>query len=123
VDRDGISQAILNLLDNAMKYSEKGTTIRVSLERNGTAVLVKVSDQGRGIPGEDIPRIFLPSYRSSDPGNREVPGAGLGLSVVQHVMESHGGKVTVESSIGGGSTFTLAIPMKENLAPETGKAT
>lgn len=123
VDRDSISQAILNLLDNAMKYSEKGTMIRVSLERNGTAVLVKVSDQGRGIPGEDIPRIFLPSYRSSDPGNREVPGAGLGLSVVQHVMDSHGGKVTVESIIGKGTTFTLAIPMKENPAAETGEAT
>jgi signal transduction histidine kinase len=123
MDRDSISQAILNLLDNAMKYSDKGTTIRVSLERNGSAVLFKVSDQGRGIPGEDIPRIFLPSYRSSDPENREVPGAGLGLSVVQHVMESHGGKVTVESIIGRGSTFTLAIPMKKDPAADTGEAT
>jgi signal transduction histidine kinase len=123
VDRDSISQAILNLLDNAAKYSEKGTTLKVSLEPNTSFLLVKVSDQGRGIPAEDIPRIFLPSYRNGDTGSRRVPGVGLGLSVVQHVMESHGGNVTVESQVGRGSTFTLAIPLKRGPTAEGGKAT
>ncbi len=123
VDQDSISQAILNLLDNAAKYSENGTTIRVSLEPNTSFLLVKVSDQGRGIPAEDVPRIFLPSYRSSDTGSRKVPGVGLGLSVVQHVMASHGGNVTVESEVGRGSTFTLAIPLKRELTAEGGEAT
>lgn len=122
VDRDGISQAILNLLDNAAKYSEKGTTLKVRLEPDTSFLFVSVSDQGRGIPAEDIPRIFLPSYRNGDTGTRRVAGAGLGLSVVQHVMKSHGGNVTVESRVGEGSTFTLAIPLTREPAAESGEA-
>jgi signal transduction histidine kinase len=122
VDRDSISQAILNLLDNAAKHSEKGTTLKLRLEPDTSFLFVRVSDQGRGIPAEDIPRIFLPSYRNGDTGTRRVAGAGLGLSVVQHVMKSHGGNVTVESRVGQGSTFTLAIPLTREPTAESGEA-
>lgn len=112
VDRDSISQAILNLLDNAMKYSLAEKHIRIEAQQDTVFLLVKVSDRGPGIREEEIPKIFAKSYRSAETA-RSVPGVGLGLAIVNHIMKSHGGDVMVESEIGKGSTFSLAIPISE----------
>lgn len=110
VDRDSVSQALLNLLDNAVKYSETEKRIGVDVQRNSHFVRISVADHGPGIGAHEVSKIFEKFYRSPDATERGVPGLGLGLSLVQHVMSSHGGKVTVESEPGAGSTFTLSIP-------------
>jgi signal transduction histidine kinase len=111
VDRDALQQAILNLLTNAMKYS--GTQREIGLRlcaENGTA-LIQVSDRGIGIPETEQSRIFEKFYRVPIPENREIAGTGLGLSLVAHVAEAHGGRVQVESRPGEGSTFSIHLPL------------
>jgi signal transduction histidine kinase len=111
VDRDALQQAILNLLTNAMKYS--GTQREIGLRlcaENGTAQ-IQVSDRGIGIPETEQSRIFEKFYRVPIPENREIAGTGLGLSLVAHVAEAHGGRVQVESRPGEGSTFSIHLPL------------
>jgi two-component system phosphate regulon sensor histidine kinase PhoR len=116
VDRDAIQQAILNLLTNAMKYSgeHREIAVRVSAE-NGTAV-IQVSDRGIGIPEKEQSLIFEKSYRVSSPENREIPGTGLGLPLVAHIAEGHGGSVQVKSRPGEGSTFSILLPLNAGSA-------
>jgi two-component system phosphate regulon sensor histidine kinase PhoR len=111
VDRDAIQQAILNLLTNAMKYSgeHREIGVRVSAE-NGTAV-IQVSDRGIGIPEKEQSLIFEKFYRVPSPENREIPGTGLGLPLVAHIAEGHGGTVQVKSRPGEGSTFSILLPL------------
>jgi signal transduction histidine kinase len=111
VDRDSVSQALLNLLDNAVKYSETEKRIGVDVQRNSHFVRISVADHGTGVGAHEVSKIFEKFYRSPEAAERGVPGLGLGLSLVEHVMSSHGGKVTVESQPGSGSTFTLSIPL------------
>ncbi|MFN2386232.1 MAG: sensor histidine kinase [Thermoanaerobaculia bacterium] len=118
VDRDAISQALLNLLDNAVKYSQGEKWIRVAVERNSHALRISVADRGSGIPPDEVAAIFSKFYRGRDTRSRPVPGLGLGLSLVEHVMAGHGGRVTVESPPGSGSVFTLSIPLPETPTPE-----
>ncbi|MGZ4127833.1 MAG: sensor histidine kinase [Actinomycetota bacterium] len=102
-----------NLLDNAIRYTADGGSIRVELsEDDGRAILV-VSDTGLGIPAKDLPRIFERFYRVDKARARETGGTGLGLSIVRHVAESHGGSVGAESTLGVGSTFTVSLPCRE----------
>jgi signal transduction histidine kinase len=111
VDRDALQQAILNLLTNAMKYS--GTHREIGLRlyaENGTA-MIEVSDRGIGIPEHEQSRIFDKFYRVPIPENREISGTGLGLSLVAHSAEAHGGSVCVKSQPGGGSTFSILLPL------------
>lgn len=110
VDRDAIEQAILNLLANAMKYSGESRDIDLSLRSEGGEAVIEVSDQGVGIDPVEVSRIFDRFYRVSGPENDHVPGTGLGLTLVQHIAEAHGGRVTVRSEPGKGSTFSLVIP-------------
>jgi signal transduction histidine kinase len=112
VDRDSISQALLNLLDNAVKYSQQEKWIRVGVEQNSHFLLVSVADRGPGVSQKEIPKLFAKFYRSPEAAERGVPGLGLGLSLVEHVMSSHGGRVAVASEPGAGSTFTLSIPLE-----------
>jgi signal transduction histidine kinase len=112
VDRDSVSQALLNLLDNAVKYSETEKRIGVDVQRNSHFVRISVVDHGTGIGAHEASKIFGKFYRSPEAAERGVPGLGLGLSLVEHVMNSHGGKVTVESKPGSGSTFILSIPLE-----------
>ncbi|MDE0233940.1 MAG: ATP-binding protein, partial [bacterium] len=103
--------AIRNLCDNALRYTEEGGRIEVTLDRrNGDAALT-VTDTGVGIPGRDLGRIFERFYRVDVARSRGTGGTGLGLAIVKHVAERHGGKVTVESLLGEGSTFVLRIPL------------
>ncbi len=110
-DRDAIEQAILNLLNNAMKYSGKSRGIELQLcSLNGSAV-IQVKDRGIGIPAEEQKRVFQRFYRVATPENRAISGTGLGLSLVAHIAEAHGGSVEVQSSPGEGSTFSIRLPL------------
>jgi two-component system phosphate regulon sensor histidine kinase PhoR len=108
-DRLRIDQVIANLLDNAIKYTERGG-VRVRLGRAGTRVWCEVEDTGSGIPAEDVSRIFERFYRVDKARSREKGGTGLGLSIVRHILALHGGRVTVESAVGRGSTFRFDLP-------------
>jgi two-component system phosphate regulon sensor histidine kinase PhoR len=108
-DRLRIDQVIANLLDNAIKYTERGG-VRVRLGRAGTRVSCEVEDTGSGIPAEDVPRIFERFYRVDKARSREKGGTGLGLAIVRHILALHGGRVSVESVIGRGSTFRFDLP-------------
>jgi signal transduction histidine kinase len=112
-DQDAIEQAVLNLLTNAMKYSGASRRIGLSLERLGNAAVIAVTDDGPGIPVEEQPRLFERFYRARMPGNQQIPGTGLGLTIVRHIADAHGGAVTVDSAPGRGSTFTISLPIRD----------
>jgi len=103
-------QAILNLLDNAIKYSPAGKTVRVFLRRNAGQVEIGVQDEGIGIEKKYHARLFERFYRVDKARSREMGGTGLGLSIVKHIVLLHGGRVTVESEPDQGSTFTIILP-------------
>jgi two-component system phosphate regulon sensor histidine kinase PhoR len=109
-DREALSEALLDLLQNAHKYtgSDKRITVGARLE-DGT-VLVTVADNGPGIRVADQKRIFEKFYRAQDPLQRHIEGSGLGLAMVKHIVEAHGGRVTVASDVGQGAVFTIALP-------------
>jgi len=108
-DRPRIEQVLANLLDNGLKYTEKGgVTVRVGGTR--TRAWCEVADTGVGIPEEDQPRIFERFYRVDKARSRELGGTGLGLSIVKHIVTLHGGEVSVSSTLGGGSVFRFEIP-------------
>jgi two-component system phosphate regulon sensor histidine kinase PhoR len=105
-----LEQAVGNLLDNAIKYSEQGKKIAVVAAANDEDVSIKVIDQGYGIPHEHLPRLFERFYRVDKGRSRAMGGTGLGLAIVKHIIQAHGGRVTVESTLGKGSVFTLHLP-------------
>jgi two-component system phosphate regulon sensor histidine kinase PhoR len=103
-------QALVNLLDNGIKYSGGGSSIQVCVSRNENEISVGVKDSGIGIPAEHIDRIFERFYRVDRSRSREAGGTGLGLSIVRHIALLHGGKVVVESHAGEGSIFRISLP-------------
>jgi len=109
-DREAVHQILANLVDNAVKYTSPSGRICISASNEGEWVSIKVSDTGIGIPASDLPRIFERFYRVDKARSRSGGGTGLGLSIVKHLVEAHGGKVTVESSPGAGSVFTFTLP-------------
>ena len=109
VDAAAMTHVFVNLLDNAMKYSDRGRRIRVELGRCGADVSVAVVDQGVGIACKDQGRIFEEFFRG-DGTNDGVAGTGLGLSIVRHVVQSHAGRIAVDSHLGCGATFTVLLP-------------
>jgi len=113
-DRDRILQVITNLLDNAIKFTPDGGAVEASVARTGVEGVVSVVDTGRGIPADDLPRIFDRFYRVDRSRSREAGGTGLGLAIAKHIVEAHGGRITVASRINSGSTFTFTLPI---LAP------
>lgn len=104
-----LEQAFINLIDNAIKYSEPETQITVIAEEDGDDVLVRVKDQGRGIPAEHLPRVFERFYRVDKARSRKMGGTGLGLAIVKHIAQAHGGAASAASEPGRGSTFTLRL--------------
>ncbi|HEX9289093.1 MAG TPA: HAMP domain-containing sensor histidine kinase, partial [Anaeromyxobacteraceae bacterium] len=110
VDRDALGDALLNLLQNAHKYTGPEKKITVSARLAGPTVLLTISDNGPGITAPDQKRIFEKFYRAKDPLDRTIEGSGLGLSMVKHIVKAHGGKVTVSSEPGHGAAFTIALP-------------
>lgn len=109
-DRDQIAQALINLLDNAIKYTPEGGTVRVSTKDAGDELQVTVEDTGIGIPREDIDRIFERFYRVDKNRSRDMGGTGLGLSIVKHIIQGHGGRVWVRSVLEEGSAFSFSLP-------------
>jgi len=105
-----MTQVALNLVDNAIKYTTAGD-IRVSVVAAESAVTISVEDTGIGIPSDQVKRIFERFYRVDRARSRSTGGTGLGLSIVKHIVEAHGGKVTVESVLNRGSTFTVDLPV------------
>jgi signal transduction histidine kinase len=112
VDRDGIEQAILNLLINAMKYSRESRDIDLHLRSQDGRAIIEVSDRGVGIDPDEQVRIFEQFYRVPSPDNERIPGTGLGLTLVQHIARAHGGTITVKSAVGEGSTFSMHLPFE-----------
>jgi two-component system phosphate regulon sensor histidine kinase PhoR len=111
IDPLKISQVLGNLLDNALKYTPKGTRIAVTAKREGAEIEVTVRDNGTGIPAEDLPHIFERFYRVDKGRSREKGGTGLGLSIVKHIVQLHGGRVRVESTLGQGTAFHFNLPV------------
>jgi two-component system phosphate regulon sensor histidine kinase PhoR len=109
-DADYLERAVSNLVDNAVKYTPEGGSIRITASRRGVQVAVQVSDDGIGIPESDLPRIFERFYRVDKSRSRDMGGTGLGLAIVKHVIQSHGGTIEVESALGKGSTFRVLLP-------------
>ncbi|MBD3239085.1 MAG: HAMP domain-containing protein [Chitinivibrionales bacterium] len=103
-------QAIINLIDNAIKYSEAGTQVEIRCERRGNEIAIAVVDEGPGIPQVHQTRLFERFYRIDKARSSKLGGTGLGLSIVKHIMNVHNGTITVDSTIGEGSTFTLFVP-------------
>ncbi|MBL8294249.1 MAG: hypothetical protein JNN08_20560 [Bryobacterales bacterium] len=110
VDREALSRALWNLLENAAKYSPPGSEIRVAARRQGGSVLLAVEDEGAGIPAAERERIFQKFVRGSDAKQAGIRGVGIGLTLVKRIVEAHGGTVRLESEPGRGSTFTLILP-------------
>ncbi len=105
-----ITQAVENLLDNAVKYTPAGSQIEVAAQRRDGDVVVSVRDNGPGIPAADLPHLFERFYRVDKGRSREKGGTGLGLSIVKHIVQLHGGREWVESTPGQGSTFFFSLP-------------
>ena len=110
-----IEQALYNLLDNALKHSGKsGARVSVDACSDATAVVVRISDDGVGIPLSDQPHIFERFYRVHKDRSRDAGGTGLGLSIVKHTVQAHGGSVAVQSSPGAGATFVMSLPVRQS---------
>ena len=111
IDREALAQAVLNLVDNAIRYSEQAKKIEVSVHLRGGDIAIEVADQGIGIPKAEHQRIFEKFYRVSTGLVHDTKGSGLGLAIVKHIVEAHRGRVTIESAPGKGSRFTILLPI------------
>lgn len=109
-DRARLKQVMINLVDNAMKYSEADTVVAVSLKKLGDRAYIEVKDTGRGIPLADLTKIFEPFYRVDEDRSRATGGTGLGLSIVKTLVEGMNGTLKVQSKLGEGSVFTVSLP-------------
>jgi two-component system phosphate regulon sensor histidine kinase PhoR len=110
-DRAALSEAILNLLNNAYKYTGPEKRIGLSARVEGPSVTISVADNGPGIPQRDLKHVFDKFYRASDPLSRTIEGTGLGLAMVKHIAIGHGGRVSVVSELGRGATFNVVLPV------------
>jgi two-component system phosphate regulon sensor histidine kinase PhoR len=117
-DSNALNHCLLNLLDNAIKYSRERREITISARAREGAVAVSVADQGIGIAPGDRKRIFEKFVRVENGLVHDVRGAGLGLSLVDQIIRAHHGRIEVESTPGQGSTFTLLLPLAETPAPQ-----
>jgi len=106
-----LEQAVVNLIDNAIKFSHEGSTVLVKATQTDGEIGISVRDQGCGIEKEHLPRLFERFYRVDKSRSRQMGGTGLGLAIVKHIAQAHGGRVTIESTPGKGSTFSIHLPI------------
>jgi two-component system phosphate regulon sensor histidine kinase PhoR len=121
-DEGRLQEVIYNLLDNAVKYSPAGGVITLRAAMEGECMRLSVSDQGRGIPAADVPRVFERFYRADKARSRALGGTGLGLSIVKHIAQLHGGRVEAASEVGRGTTISVLLPLMAELTPAAASA-
>lgn len=109
-DRSELEKLVDNLLGNAVKYSRPDGSVRLSLTRSGDALVLVCQDHGLGIAEADLPRLFEPFHRSTDPQALAIPGTGLGMAIVKKVIERHNGRIEVTSTLGAGTCFEVTLP-------------
>jgi signal transduction histidine kinase len=109
-DAQKLYQVFLNLLDNAIKYSDPGARVDVRVREDALSLTVEVRDTGVGIPEEDLGQLFERFYRVDKDRSRSTGGSGLGLAISRQIVEMHGGEISVESEVGAGSTFRVRLP-------------
>jgi len=107
-----VEQAVVNLIDNAIKHSEPGQSVEVTAEVANGEIEISVEDHGCGIEREQLPRIFERFYRTDRARSRQLGGTGLGLAIVKHIAIAHKGRVAVESRFGEGSVFSIYLPTR-----------
>jgi signal transduction histidine kinase len=110
-DRAHLRRLLLNLVDNAIKYTPAGGSVTLSLQSDSDWAFLQISDTGIGLSEDEQQRIFSRFYRTTDTRSRDQRGVGLGLSIVRSIAEAHGGRIDVKSNPGKGSTFTLQLPI------------
>jgi two-component system phosphate regulon sensor histidine kinase PhoR len=108
-----LKQAFVNLVDNAIKYSKPGGEVKISARADDAQIVIEIKDNGIGISQSDQQRIFERFYRVDKSRSRAQGGSGLGLSIVKKIAEEHGGTVSVESTLGEGSTFRITLPRRK----------
>jgi signal transduction histidine kinase len=109
-DAQKLYQVFLNLLDNAIKYSDAGARVDITIEEDASSLSVEVRDTGVGIPQEELTQLFERFYRVDKDRSRATGGSGLGLAISKQIVEMHGGDISVESEVGAGSVFRIRIP-------------
>src|SRR6266542_814628 len=110
-DQSRLKQVLVNLLDNAIKYTPEGGNISISIARRDDHAVLEVADSGLGISADDLPHVFERFYRADKARSRQMGGTGLGLSIVRSICLAHGGQVTVNSTEGRGSLFRVELPL------------
>jgi two-component system, OmpR family, phosphate regulon sensor histidine kinase PhoR len=110
-DADRLAQVFVNLIDNALRHTPSGGRVKVELDARGSDAVVRVRDNGAGIPYRDLPRIFERFYVVDRSRTRESGGSGLGLAIVKGIVDAHGGSISAESTLGRGTTVTIRIPI------------
>jgi two-component system, OmpR family, phosphate regulon sensor histidine kinase PhoR len=119
-DHTRLEQILCNLLDNAVKFNCPGGSVSVSATESGGRVTIDVEDTGVGIAASDLPRVFERLYRVDKSRSRRIEGTGLGLAIVKHLVQAHGGEISVRSEIGRGSRFTFTLPAFEERMKDEG---
>jgi signal transduction histidine kinase len=113
LDPGRIVQALVNLLGNAIKFSPRGGRVDFAAERNGSSVVFRIKDEGRGIPKDKLETIFERFQQVDASDAREKGGTGLGLAICRSIVQQHGGRVWAESELGKGSTFYMQLPLTD----------
>ncbi|MDQ3082497.1 MAG: HAMP domain-containing histidine kinase, partial [Gemmatimonadota bacterium] len=118
-DEDRINEVLGNLLSNAFKFTDRGGVVELGVDGSDTEVCLTVHDTGAGIASEQLPHIFEKFFQANNQAYAAVKGTGLGLAIAREIVEAHGGNVTVESTLGMGTTFTITLPVRAIIARRT----
>jgi two-component system phosphate regulon sensor histidine kinase PhoR len=114
-DHDALIEVVMNILSNAIKYSDEKRVVSISTQKSGMEAVLRIQDEGIGIPETSIARIFDPFLRIQFRTDHNAGGTGLGLTIVKHIMDAHNGRIEVTSIVNKGSTFSLFFPLKYSL--------